>query len=116
MLTLSLPGDSTFEYVNEILWFDHSNESSLPELKHGAICCPKFYKMKFGNLVEICLWLDLAVKGLKINDTVDTKGGTLKVHVHVRCIIIINIININYYNYYHYKGYFPASAIGVECV
>ena len=72
--------------------------------------------MKFGNLVEICLWLDLAVKGLKINDTVDTKGGTLKVNVHVRRIIIINIININYYNYYHYKGYFPASAIGVECV
>ena len=24
---------------------------------------PKFYKMKFGNLVEICLWLHLAVKG-----------------------------------------------------
>ena len=45
-----------------------------------------FYKMKFGNLVEICLWLDLAVKGLKegINDTVDTKGGTLKVNVNVR--------------------------------
>ena len=71
--------------------------------------------MKFGNLVEICLWLDLAVKGLKegINDTVDTKGGTLKVNVHVRRIIIINIINISYYNYYHYEGYFPPSAIGV---
>ena len=42
--------------------------------------------MKFGNLVEICFWLDLAVKELKegINDTVDTKGGTFKVNVHVR--------------------------------
>lgn len=44
---------------------------------------------------------------------VETKGGTLKVHVYVRRIIIINIININYYNCYHYEGYFPASAIGV---
>ena len=43
--------------------------------------------MKFGNLVEICVWLDLAVKGLKegINDTVDTKGlRALKVNFHVR--------------------------------
>ena len=43
--------------------------------------------MKFGNLVEICVWLDLAVKGLKegINDTVDTNGlRTLKVNFHVR--------------------------------
>ena len=25
----------------------------------------KFHKIKFGNLVEICFWLNLAVKGLK---------------------------------------------------
>ena len=55
----------TFESVDEILWCDHSNETSLPVLTHGAICFSKFYKMKFENRVEICLWLHLAVKGLK---------------------------------------------------
>ena len=30
------------------------------------ICFSKFYKMKFENLVEICLWLHLAVKGLRV--------------------------------------------------
>ena len=71
-LTLSLPEclmefckvALTFESVDEILWCDHSNETSLPKLTHGAICFSKFDTMKFGNLVEICLWLHLAVKGL----------------------------------------------------
>ena len=30
----------------------------------GAIYFSKFHKMKFGNLVEICFWLNLAMKGL----------------------------------------------------
>ena len=72
-LTLSLPEylmevckvTLTFESVDEILWCDHSNETSLSVLTHGAICFSKFDKMKFGNLVEIFLWLHLAVKGLK---------------------------------------------------
>ena len=54
----------TFESVDEILWCDHSNESSLPVLSHDATCFSKFHKVKFGNLVEICFWLNLAVKGL----------------------------------------------------
>ena len=54
----------TFESADEILWYDHSNESSLPVLSHGAICLSKVQKTKFGNLVEICLWPHLAVKGL----------------------------------------------------
>ena len=70
-LTLSLPDclmefckvALTFESLDEILWCDHLNESSLAVLSHGC-CFSKFYKMKFGNLVEICLWLRLAVKGL----------------------------------------------------
>ena len=73
-LTLSLPEclmklckvTLTFESVDKILCCYHSNESSLPVLTHGAVCFSKFYKMKFGNLVEICLWLHLAVKGLKL--------------------------------------------------
>ena len=43
----------TFESADEILWCDHSNESSLPALSHGAIRCLKFHKVKFGILVEI---------------------------------------------------------------
>ena len=48
----------TFESLDEILCSAHSNESSLPVLAHGAICFRKFHKMKFGNLVEICFWLN----------------------------------------------------------
>ena len=60
-LTLSLPEclmefckvTLTFESVDEILWCDHSNESSLPVVTHGDICFSKFHKMKFRHLVEI---------------------------------------------------------------
>ena len=34
----------TFESADKILWCDHSNESSLPVIAHGAICFSKFYK------------------------------------------------------------------------
>ena len=72
-LTLSLPEclmefckvTLTFQSVDEILWCDHSNERSLPVLTHGAICFSQFWKMKFGNLVETCLWPHLALKGLR---------------------------------------------------
>ena len=71
-LTVSLPEclmevckvTLTFESVDEILRCDHSNESSLPTLPHSAICFSKLYKIKFANLLEICPWLHLAVKGL----------------------------------------------------
>ena len=50
----------------------NSNESSLPVLTHGDICLSKFYKMKCGNVVEICLWTHLAVKGLSGYQAFDT--------------------------------------------
>ena len=59
----------TIESADEILWCDHSNESSPPILTNGAICFSKFHKTIFENLVEICFWLDLAVKGLKNQQT-----------------------------------------------
>ena len=37
----------TFESVDEILWCDHSNETSSAVLLHGTICFSLFYKMKF---------------------------------------------------------------------
>ena len=43
----------TSESVHKILWCDHSNETSLPVLSHGAICFATFYKNKIGNFVEI---------------------------------------------------------------
>ena len=69
-LTLSLPEclmefctvTLTFESAHEILWCDHSNETSLPLLTHGA---NYFSNLTKGNLVEICSWLNSALKGLK---------------------------------------------------
>jgi len=60
-LTLSLPeslsyGDFkvvlTSESVDEILWCDHSNETSSAVLSHGTIYISIFYKMKFGIRLE----------------------------------------------------------------
>ena len=42
----------TFESVDENLWCDHSNETSLVVLLHGTICFSVFYKMKFGIFLE----------------------------------------------------------------
>ena len=36
----------SFESVDEILWCDHSNETSLAVLLHGTICFSIFYKNK----------------------------------------------------------------------
>ena len=51
----------TFESVDEILWFDHSNETSLAVLLHGTICFSIFYKTKFGIFLE---YLFLALMGV----------------------------------------------------
>ena len=37
----------TFESVDEILWCDHSNETSSAVLLHDMICFAISYKMKF---------------------------------------------------------------------
>ena len=44
----------TFESVAEMLWFDHSNETSSEVLSNGAICFLIFYKMnvKFWHSLE----------------------------------------------------------------
>ena len=55
-LTLSIPETITetcsvvltFESVDEILWCDHSNETSSAVLLHGTICFSIFYKIEFG--------------------------------------------------------------------
>ena len=40
--------------MDEILWCDHSHESSLPVLSQDAICLSNEMKMKLRNLLEIC--------------------------------------------------------------
>ena len=37
----------TFESVDEILWCDHSNETSSAVLLHGTICFSIVYKRKY---------------------------------------------------------------------
>ena len=54
----------TFGSVDEILWFNHSNETSLAVLSHGTIYMYVFYKMKFGICLECQCYALLGVKGL----------------------------------------------------
>ena len=53
-------GDSsvvlTFESVDEVLWWDHSNEISSAVLLHGTICSSIFYKIKFGLFLNFDFW------------------------------------------------------------
>ena len=42
----------TFESVDQILWCDHSNETSLAVLLQGTTCFSIFYKMKFKIFLE----------------------------------------------------------------
>ena len=51
----------TFESVDEILWCDHSNETSSAVLLHGNICFSIFYKIKFGIFLD--LWHFWGLKG-----------------------------------------------------
>ena len=46
----------TFESVDEILWCDHSNETSSAVLLRGTICFSIFYKMKFRIFLNFDLW------------------------------------------------------------
>ena len=54
----------TFESVDEILWCDHSNKTSLAILLHGTICFSIFYKIKFGFLFfSFHFWNSWELKG-----------------------------------------------------
>ena len=46
----------TFESVDEILWCDHSNETSSAVLLHGNVCVLIFYKMKSGIFLNFDFW------------------------------------------------------------
>ena len=42
----------TFESVDEILWCDHSNETTLAVLLHGITCFSIFYKTNLGFFLD----------------------------------------------------------------
>ena len=47
----------TFKSVDEILWCDHSNETSSAVLLHGTICFSVFYKINLGFFLSfhVCI-------------------------------------------------------------
>ena len=49
MVLLVLSVVSTFEFVNEILWYDHSNETSSAVRSHETFCLLVLYRKKYGN-------------------------------------------------------------------
>ena len=51
-----------FESVDEILWCDHSNETSSAVLLHATICFSICYKMKFDILLKFGFLTLLEVK------------------------------------------------------
>ena len=59
----------TFEAVNEILWCDHSNETSAV-LSLGAICFPISCKMKFGIFLDFGFYTLLGVNDGKMQENV----------------------------------------------
>ena len=54
-----------FEYVNEILWCDHSNETPSSILPRGTICFSIFYNTKCGIFVEFWRLAVWGAKGVK---------------------------------------------------
>ena len=53
--------------MDEILWCDHSNETSSAVLLHGTICFSVFHKMKMWDFLldDFDLWHSWGLKGKK---------------------------------------------------
>ena len=85
----------TFESVDEILWCDHSNETSSAVLLHGTVYFSIFYNMNFGIFLEFLFWTLLGVKGLTVlffavaNIIVDIPGKQRKM-VNSSCLWAVN--------------------------
>ena len=85
----------TFGSVDEILWFNHSNETSLAVLSHGTIYMYVFYKMKFGICLEFQCYALLGVKGLTTTSLAVSSSlhsvSQVEVHMDHRCFITAGI-------------------------
>ena len=77
----------TFESsVNEILWCDHSNETSLAVLLHGTICFSIFHKMKFGIFLEFGYLVLLGAHGLILTQC------PAKTKMRIKAMIVITTV------------------------
>jgi len=56
----------SFESVDEIPWYDYSNEISFTVVSYGTICLAGLEKLKIVILLEFLLWPLLRVEGLLI--------------------------------------------------
>ena len=56
----------TFESVDQILWCDHSNETSSVVLLHGTIGSSTFYKIKFRIFFNCDFWHSWELNGSKV--------------------------------------------------
>ena len=54
----------TFESAHKILWFDHSNETSLVVLWHGNVCFSLFDKINWGFFLNFDAWHCISVLAL----------------------------------------------------
>ena len=68
----------TFKSVDEILWCDHSNETSSAVFLHGTIYFSMFYKMKFGTFLEFLVLTLLGVKKAKLK-SIQNEGVYLQI-------------------------------------
>ena len=71
----------TFESVDEILWCDHSNETSSALLLHGTICFSICYKMKFGILYKFLSLVLMKVERLKAKSNCPKFAGESPVRI-----------------------------------
>ena len=68
----------TFESVDEILWCNHSNETSSAVLLHGTICFQMFYKMQFRIFLKFWLtWALLGVTGRRPPNNIFLEVSTI---------------------------------------
>lgn len=54
----------TFESVDKILWYDHSNETSLTVLLHSTVCFSLFDKINLGLFLNFDVWYCISVLAL----------------------------------------------------
>ena len=86
----------TFESVDEILWCDHSNETSSAVLSHGTIYCWVFYQKKIWYLTWILILGTLRRQRVKVNKYITKQlhqpgcSITWQYVTHWACFLIVS--------------------------
>ena len=83
----------TFEPIDEILWCDHSDETSSAALLHGTIGFSIFHKMKFGIFLNFDFWHSWEL--INISESVD------EIVKYVPMVIMFfSILQMNFWIFY----------------